>query len=399
MTSLERHEARYQRRKAKRKRKRIEFAQQYLANDVFSTLSLVNSYNKCKRGVLWKPSVQAYGANIVINSRQNSKAIHEGTWKTKGFHEFNIVERGKPRHIKSVNVAERCIQRSLCDNCITPILSHYLIYDNGATLKNKGTDFALNRFTKHLRDFYKKYGRDGYILFFDFSQYFANINIKQLEKLTDKYIPDSLHKTMYYQFIDVFQNEGLGLGSQVSQISAVFYANELDHMIKDQLGKKFYARYMDDGYIIEHDLNNLKSLLQKIQNVCDKLGIVLNKKKCQIIPLHKQFKFLKIRFFITETGKVVRRLNRNVQKKERKKLIKFKIYLLENKMALTKIYNMFHSWLYSQKRGKNYHVMKSMTNYYNKTFNECYITKKPKKSKSNKQYHTIKYICTCTNYM
>ena len=119
--------------------------------------------------------MQAYKANLILNSRENSKAIFLKKWKSKGFHEFDIIERGKPRHIKSVDIGERCIQRSLCDNCITPILSHYLIYDNGATLANKGTDFALNRVTNFLHKYYRKYGLDGYVVLLDFSQYFANI--------------------------------------------------------------------------------------------------------------------------------------------------------------------------------------------------------------------------------
>lgn len=394
MTSVERHEIRYQRRKLKREQKRKEFTKSFINNqNTFGTVSLIKSAKKCKNGTKWKPSVQAYLANVVINSRRSSKSVLNYTWHTKGFHEFDIVERGKPRHIKSVNFEERCIQRSLCDTCITSILSHYLIYDNGATLTEKGTDFALNRFTKHLHDFYKEYGRCGYIFFFDFSQYFANIDIDILKSKVSKYMPDSLHRKMYYQFIDVFKDSGLGLGSQVSQISAVFYANELDHLIKDQLGIKYYARYMDDGYIILDDLDKLKQVIHLIEIKCQELNIILNKKKCQIVPLHKQFRFLKIRFFITKTGKVVRRLDRQVSKKERRKLKKFKFYLDTNLLSFNKVYNMFHGWVYSQKRGKNYNMLKNMIIYFNTTFEHNYITTKPKRSKSMKQYHNIKYLC------
>jgi len=58
--------------------------------------------------------------------------------------------------------------------------------------------------------------------------------------------------------IYAFGNKGLGLGSQVSQISAVFYPNSVDHFIKDKLGIKTYGRYMDDGYIIHNNIKELK---------------------------------------------------------------------------------------------------------------------------------------------
>ena len=394
MTSKERHEARYQRRKAKRLQKRIDFAWQFLdAEDIFGTLALIKSFKKCRQGVHWKPSVQAYKANLVLNSRKSSKAIFLGKWKTKGFHEFDIVERGKPRHIKSVNFEERCIQRSLCDNCITPILSHYLIYDNGATLANKGTDFALNRVTNFLHKYYRKYGLDGYVVLLDFSQYFANIDIKKLIAAVHEYVPKSLHRDMYDKFVEVFKGEGLGLGSQVSQISAVFYGNPIDHLVKDQLGNKFYERYMDDIIALCRTKQKAYELINHIKTVCCKLGIVLNNKKCQIIPLHKSFQFLKIKFFITDSGKVVRRFTGKVARKERQRLKKFKNFMIEGKMTYEKINKMFYSWLYSQKRAKNYTLLLNMVIYYNNLYDVSYKVIKPKKKKSNHQYHNLKYIC------
>ena len=392
MTSKERHELRYQRRKLKREIKRKNFIQQFLDEQrCFGTLALIESAKKCRKGVHWKPSVQAYLANLVINSRMSSRLIFSGKWRTKGFHEFNIVERGKPRHIKSVVFSERCIQRSLCDNFITPILSHYLIYDNGATLKEKGTDFALNRVTEFLHKFYRKYGRNGYIFLFDFTHYFENINIDKLIEFVRHYIPDCLQRQMYEKFVSVFKKDGLGLGSQVSQISAVFFANALDHLIKDKLGIKTYERYMDDGLIICNSLEKLKEVIEQIEIMCKKLGIVLNKKKCQIIPLHKQFQFLKIRFFITETGKVVKRLTRKASTKERRKLKKFKEFVKQGIMTREKVDNMFHSWLYSQKRGKNYRIKENMIHFYNGLYDR-YIPIKSNNRKQNHIYHDLRYL-------
>ena len=58
----------------------------------------------------------------------------------------------------------------------------------------------------------------------------------------------------------------------------------------------------------------------------------MNKKKCRIIKLTQQFSYLKIRFFITETGKIIKRLSKIGIKKERKRLRKFFKYLKEGRM-------------------------------------------------------------------
>ena len=58
MNSKERHEARYQRRKAKRLAKRVERAKAHAnLNDIFSTSRLYESYKFCKQGTDWKSPV------------------------------------------------------------------------------------------------------------------------------------------------------------------------------------------------------------------------------------------------------------------------------------------------------------------------------------------------------
>lgn len=50
-------------------------------------------------------------------------------YKSGGFYEFTIMERGKLRHIKSVHISERVVQKCLCDYSLTPMLSRTFIYD------------------------------------------------------------------------------------------------------------------------------------------------------------------------------------------------------------------------------------------------------------------------------
>lgn len=369
MNSAQRHEQRYQRRKAKRDLKKKALSDRYTEFDnVLGFLPLVSSFKKCKKGVMWKASVQVYGANLLTNSAESAQKLRDGTWKSRGFKEFDIVERGKRRHIQSVHISERCIQRALCDNCLVPILSNGLIYDNGACLKGKGTDFAIERFIKHLRAHIRKYGVTGGIYFFDFSNYFGNIDNHALVEKVKNAVMEEKIMEIYKKFVFAFGNLGLGLGSQVSQISAVFYPNYIDHMIKDVEVVKGYGRYMDDGYIICDDIKKLKCIVQKFEKECEKTGIKLNKNKCRIIRLHRNFSFLKVRFFVTESGRIVCRINRNKVKKERHRLRKFKILLENGKMSLEHICKSFYSWMRSRKRGHSYHVKMNMIDYFNSIY-------------------------------
>ncbi len=151
MTSEERHEARYKRRKAKRdeaKRKRNE-GHTFEAVTDFNNLR--RAFYSARKGVNWKASVQRYGCNVIKNCADTSVRLRNGTYESKGFIEFDINERGKKRHISSVHISERVVQKSICDYGIVPVLEKSLIYDNSASQRGKGTDFARDRLKSHLR--------------------------------------------------------------------------------------------------------------------------------------------------------------------------------------------------------------------------------------------------------
>lgn len=110
MNSKERHEARYQRRKEERLRRKRERNEQYGDFDkVFTFDNLYCAFKKCCRGVGWKASTQRYKANALQNINDTLRSLQNGTYKSRGFYEFDVVERGKPRHIKSVHISERVV--------------------------------------------------------------------------------------------------------------------------------------------------------------------------------------------------------------------------------------------------------------------------------------------------
>ena len=169
MNSAERREARYQRRKAARMEKKAAALREYGDFEtVFSFERLYESYRASVRGVGWKASTQRYKAASLANVTKTHEELIAGRYRSKGFYEFDIVERGKPRHIRSVHISERVVQRCLCDYCLVPMLSRSFIYDNGASLRGKGYDFAVSRVTHFLAEHYRKHGREGYVLVFDF---------------------------------------------------------------------------------------------------------------------------------------------------------------------------------------------------------------------------------------
>jgi hypothetical protein len=345
MTSSERREARYQRRKLKRCEKRKSSIESYDSLEAVADInSLIRASQKARSGVMWKASVQRYLMNLLKNVTESNKNILSGKDIRKGFINFDIVERGKLRHISSVHFSERVVQRSLCANALLPVLTRGLIYDNGASMKGKGISFAVNRLKTHLYRHYRKYGNEGYVLTIDFSNYFGSMRHEPIREILNKSFKDKRLVDFTMLFVDAFGDVGMGLGSETSQIFAIAYPNSVDHCIKERLRIKGYGRYMDDMYLLHKSKARLRECLEVIRTECAKLGIRLNAKKTHITKLSKGFTFLKSQFFLTCTGRVILKAGRESIVRQRRKLKKFRKFMDEGLMTYGQIYNSYMSW-------------------------------------------------------
>lgn len=386
MTSKERKEERYQRRKFRREfSRKIRSYEHTSFNDIFGLNALLESFKKCSRTNKWKTSVKKYGSKILINCSTASKKLSNNIYKPKKCRNFTLCERGHVRFVQSLHISDMMIQGSLRDNCLYPIIKSYLIYDNGACLSNKGTTFALKRFVRHLKYHTQKYGLNGYIYFFDFKSYFENIDRTILYKMINEIVFDKTMISYLKLFSSQLGETGLGLGSSISQICAIFYPNKIDHFLKDKLGIKCYGRYMDDGYIIHNDLEKLKNIIKMFENKCREYGIKLNKNKCQIVKLTSNFKFLKVRFFLTDKCKIIRRPNKKSNVIERRRLKKFKSLIKEGTITFKDALLYFHSWICSRKLSRCYNSNFSMIKYFNSMFSGIGYYKPPKTKTRNQK--------------
>lgn len=369
MNSKERRIARYQRRKAKREQKKLHRLEKANCFDsVFSYENLYRAYRCCRCGVTWKSSVQKYVATAPLSVYQTMQKLQKGTYRSPGFYEFDLFERGKKRHIRSTSIAERVVQRCLCDNALIPALMPTFVYDNGASMRGKGYDFCFRRLTQHLHEHFRRYGQDGYILLYDFSKFFDNVSHAVVKGIFDRTFTDERIKKIACHFVDAFGDIGLGLGSQISQVMALASANRLDHYVKEVLRIRGYARYMDDGYLIHPSKEYLKKCLKGMKLICDELHIKLNTKKTQLVKLSHGFTWLKARVFLTPTGKVIRKIyKRSVTHMRRKLKIMYHLYK-EKRITYSDVYNSWQSWKGYASKFNAWHTVQTMGKLYERLF-------------------------------
>lgn len=362
MTSAERHEARFQRRRAARREREIQRAAACGGfEEVFSYENLYAAGKECCKGVRWKASTQRFEASLPTSIERLHADLMAGRYKSRGFIEFGLWERGHYRWIRSVHITERAVQKALNTHALRPTFTPSLIYDNGACQKGKGTDFALDRLKHHLRRHYRKHGRAGGVLLWDLSGYFDSIPHAVLIEAARRKIVEERLCAIFEQFVHAFGGgRGLGLGSEISQISAVFVGNPIDHAFKDELGVKGDERYMDDGLVIGESMDQLRAYLAKLREVVARLGLKLNEKKTKIVPFTRPFRFLKKRISLTETGAVIVRPTRQNITKRRRLLRKFRRLLDRGEIKIEAIVQSFASWLGYVSHLHAYHIVKSM---------------------------------------
>lgn len=201
-----------------------------------------------------------------------------GQWRPGRWHEF-IVHDPKLRLIQAPPFADRIVHHALVD-AISPFFEKKFIHDSYACRVGKGFHMATKRTQCFLRCVSKRPG-GPYVLKADISKYFPSINHDCLMSILRRTIRD----VPVLQLCEVivrqsgFPEVGIPVGALTSQLFANTYLDQLDHYLKDQLGVKYYCRYMDDFIVVHNSKKELWEILKAAEDfLINRLCLRLNPK-------------------------------------------------------------------------------------------------------------------------
>lgn len=313
---------------------------------------------------------------------------------------FEINENGHHRLVKAMLPKDAVFQHALCDGVIVPIVKRRIIHDNGAGLKGRGISFTRRRFEEHLRWHYRRYGTEGYALIIDFSKYFDNIKhqiaIDQIEEIfhdrelagiikrilkgyevdisyTDEDLENGIYNSLEHQHIPEelltgkrMMRKSLGIGAPLSQTIGILYPTPIDNYVKTVKAVHCYDAYMDDRIIIHPDKHFLKGLLEEITGIAKTLGIHINPRKTQIVKLSHGFTWLKTRYLLTATGRIIKKIPRDVVKRERHKLKRLGEMVRTGEMSEADYINQYQSWRGDKRKYNAHDTLAGMDLFFNK---------------------------------
>ncbi len=326
-----------------------------MENVYFDANAIYEGGTKAIKGSNFKYATQLFELNHLLYTAMLHQSLIDGSYTPEIGKRFMISERGKPRLITSNKMTDKVVNHVICDDILTPYLNKYLIYDNGASQKGKGVDFTRRRFEAHLHRYFIRHGsNDGYILLGDFSKYYANIPHDKCYEVLAHFLtrsvknPDEVSYTLDLLkkiFTTFGDDKGIDIGNQVSQNIGILYPYRFDNYAKIVAGIKEYGRYTDDFYAISDNQEELLKLMDGLRVIAKEYGIIINERKTRIVKLSSFYRFLQNGYSLTETGRVIRKINPKSITRERRKLKAYKRLLDKKTITYAEIENIFKSWL------------------------------------------------------
>jgi hypothetical protein len=202
------------------------------------------------------------------------KDLKDKTYTPGKFVTFYIYDP-KKRRIVSQEMYDKLVNHLVSRYILYPALIPCLIDANCASRPNKGTKYALDLYYKYRKKLDRKYD-NYYLLKCDIKSYFNSINISILKDKLKRKIKDKDALDIVSKILD--SDDTMSIGFMTSQILGIFYLNDLDHYIKEELKIKYYVRYQDDFILMHQDKNYLKYCLSMIKQYVEKEDLELNSK-------------------------------------------------------------------------------------------------------------------------
>lgn len=346
--------------------------------------NLYKAYKVSVKSSKWKETTQRFMMNFLRYIFEIQEDLLNRTLKNGPTQEFTLHERGRIRPITSIQIRDRIVRHTLCDEVILPEIKKHIIYDNCASIKGRGIGLQRKRFEIHLHKYYQEYGNDGWILFGDFSKFYDNIiheiAKRELLKLFDddefidwlltlifegfkidvsymsdeeyaSCMDDTFNKLEYRKVPKKLltgekrMEKSVNIGDQISQAIGIYYPYRIDNYVKYVRSQKYYGRYMDDWYIMNPSKDELEDLLVNICKITEEYGIHINKKKTRIVKISSTYKFLQIKYTLTDSGKVIKRINPKRVTAMRRKLKKLASKVTNGEADYDNVENMFRGWM------------------------------------------------------
>lgn len=248
-----------------------------LWNEIATFESLFHGYRAAARHKRFRDASLNYRLRLEENIINTLNLLLWKQWQPAPYREF-YVHDPKKRLISAPAFRDRVVHHALV-RVLEPLFERKFIADSFACRRGKGTHAATQRVESYAAAAHRQWG-DYYVLKGDIKAYFHSIDRHLLLEIIRRIVSDQDVLWLVERIVACDgERRGIPIGALTSQLFANAYLDVLDHYVKDELGVKLYARYMDDFLVVHPDKDYLRRLLAEIDAFAgDRLHLTLNPK-------------------------------------------------------------------------------------------------------------------------
>jgi len=262
--------------------------------------------------------------NIDVYAEKIRRILLKKTYRPSPYIE-KTIEDGATKKIRTI-----CKPRFYPDQIIhwalmiqlQPAIMRGMYEYSCGSVPGRGTSYGQKTLRKWLDGDYKN---TKYCLKMDVHKFYPSVNNELLKMAFRRRIKDTDCLWLIDQIINSIQ--GLPIGNYTSQWFSNFFLQGLDHFIKEQLGVKYYLRYVDDLVLLGGNKKKLHKARQAISDYLETINLTL-KDDWQVFKVNSRaIDFLGFRFFRNKTilrKRNALRIRRRIRKIQKKGYLNYK---------------------------------------------------------------------------
>ena len=228
-----------------------------------------------------RSEVTAFFARLEENLEQLHRELTEKRYKTSPYDVFVKFE-GKRREIYKLPFRDRVVHWAIMQ-VLEPIWTPQFTADTHACIKGRGMHSLLRKLREDLRN-----DPEGtaYCLKLDIRKFYPSIDHEKMKAVVRRKIKDP--EVLWLLDGISASAPGVPIGNYISQYFANLYLSELDHLLKEVAGVRYYYRYADDMVLLAGDKPTLHGWLVLINDWLNVERHVDLKGNYQVFPVESR---------------------------------------------------------------------------------------------------------------
>lgn len=253
----------------------------YLFERICSMENLLQAFQNASNGKRKRDEVKRFEADLDTNLRQLQVELTTRTYTTSAYEVF-VKYEPKRREIYKLPFRDRVVQWAIMQ-VLEPVWTPQFTSDTHACIRGRGIHSLLRQLRTDLRR-----DPDGtrYCLKIDVRKFYPSIDHGILKQVIRRKLKDPDVLWLLDGIID--SASGVPIGNYISQYFANLYLSELDHLLKEDVGVRYYYRYADDIVLLSDSKEYLSGVLVYINHYLNDSRLLTPKSNFQIYPVESR---------------------------------------------------------------------------------------------------------------